>query len=517
MADVMEPKGVHDLNRANLTSYLAKLLNQNLSSSLVVKQFKAGQSNPTYYVKFGETELVLRKKPPGQLLYGAHQIGREYKVMDALYKANFPVPRMIGYCKDSTVLGTEFFVMEFLGGRVLSQTMVGLTAKERVKCIKSATKTLAKLHSFNPVALGLDDFGKTTGFCSRVLNTWSKQYYASAHKDIPQMKELITWLTNKLPNITEESSIIHGDYSLNNVMFHPIKSRVLAVLDWELSTIGHPLMDFAYLCLIYHAPTEYFLVQQVDQCELKQLFKDLPSEEELVKYYCKLRGISYPIPNWNFYLSLNFFKLSAIVQGVYSRHLKGNASSPNAAIYEALVTPLIQRALDLTKIEPQTVNMSLSPSPKGKEVLEKVKKFLKENCEANEKAYNEYVDAQNDPFCVVPLMEEIKAKAKQEGLWNLFLPDVSGLSNVDYAHIAEQLGRSVMNSEALNCSAPDTGNMEVLHMYGSDYQKRKWLQPLLEGKIRSAFCMTEPQVASSDATNMETTITRDGDSYVVNG
>ncbi|XP_078488884.1 acyl-CoA dehydrogenase family member 11 [Ciona intestinalis] len=518
MADVMDPKGVHDLDRQVLASYLAKVLNEPSSQQMDIKMFKAGQSNPTYYVKYGETEMVLRKKPPGKLLRGAHQIDREYKVMNALYKVGFPVPRMLSYCKDQSLLGTEFFVMEFLPGRVVSQTMKGINSSERRSCVLSATETLAKLHSYKPSDIGLDGYGKTSGFCSRVLNTWSKQYVSAAHKEIPEMKELISWLGHQLPHIKDESSVIHGDYSLNNVMFHPTEGKVLAVLDWELSTIGHPYADFAYLCMMYHVPPEFFILRDASQSDIEQLFKDIPTEEELVKYYCKLRGISYPIPNWNFHLALNFFKLASIVQGVYSRYLKGNASSPYAPIYEALILPLIQTALKLTKTEPrQNLDMTLSPSPKGKEVLEKVKKFLKENCEANEKVYDDYVMSQKDPFCVVPILEEIKIKAKQQGLWNLFLPDVSGLSNVDYAHIAEQLGKSHMNSEALNCSAPDTGNMEVLHMYGSDFQKRKWLQPLLDGKIRSAFCMTEPQVASSDATNMETTITRDGNSYVVNG
>uniref|UniRef100_F6PNW9 Acyl-CoA dehydrogenase family member 11 n=1 Tax=Ciona intestinalis TaxID=7719 RepID=F6PNW9_CIOIN len=546
-----------------MASYLAKILSKSSSQQMDIKMFKAGQSNPTYYVKYGKTEMVLRKKPPGKLLRGAHQIDREYKVMNALYKVGFPVPRMLSYCKDQSLLGTEFFVMEFLPGRVVSQTMKGMKSSEKRSCVLSATETLAKLHSYKPSNIGLDGYGKTSGFCSRVLNTWSKQYMAAAHKEIPEMKELISWLGHQLPHIKDESSVIHGDYSLNNVMFHPTEGKVLAVLDWELSTIGHPYADFAYLCMMYHVPQEFFLLRDASQSDIEQLFKDIPTEEELVKYYCKLRSISYPIPNWNFHLALNFFKLASIVQGVYSRYLKGNASSPYAPIYEALILPLIQTALkQVTKSvfkiflklsipisihfslvivastdmlglpiqirlvnlvvlitgEPgQNLDMTLSPSPKGKEVLEKVKRFLKENCEANEKVYHDYVMSQKDPFCVVPILEEIKIKAKQQGLWNLFLPDVSGLSNVDYAHIAEQLGKSHMNSEALNCSAPDTGNMEVLHMYGSDYQKQKWLQPLLDGKIRSAFCMTEPQVASSDATNMETTITRDGNSYVVNG
>nr|CAB3219670.1 acyl-CoA dehydrogenase family member 11 [Phallusia mammillata] len=516
-----DPQGIHSLNKVNLKTYLGSVFPEiEKHADLTIKKFSVGQSNPTYYVKFGEKELVLRKKPPGKLLKGAHQVGREYKVMLALGRVNFPVPRMISYCPDTSVLGTEFFVMEYMKGRVVSWTFEGLTKEERRSGSFSAIETLAKLHKYNPAAIGLDDFGKKGGFCGRVLNTWTRQYNASADKDIPQMTELMKWLQQKLPEIHDETAVIHGDYSISNLMFHPNQGKILAVLDWELSTIGHPLMDFAYFCVPYHASQEYFLMQQASKEDVQRLFADLPTEDELIRYYCKLRGIPYPIPNWNFYLALNFFKLAGIVQGVYARSLQGNASSPYAAAYQSLVLPLINTALKLSKqgeMAPSLSPMTISPSPKGNVILDQVKKIIKEELEPREMEYWNYVKSQKDPFCVVPIMDEWKAMAKKKGLWNLFLPGISGLSNVDYAHIAEQLGRSSIFSEVFNCSAPDTGNMEVLYMYGDEYQKKKWLQPLLNGEIRSAFCMTEPQVASSDATNMELTIIRDGDHYIVNG
>ncbi|XP_076822327.1 acyl-CoA dehydrogenase family member 11-like isoform X2 [Clavelina lepadiformis] len=519
--EMMEPCGVHSIDKEKLKQYLIKSVGVgSTNDELVLKQFDEGQSNPTYYLRFGGKEMVLRKKPPGKLLRGAHQIDREFRVMNAVYKAGFPVPRMIDYCKMTSVIGTEFFLMEFLPGRVLNTNMVGLSSRDRRQCLMDATKTLAHLHKLDPNALGLGSYGKNKGFCGRVLSTWSKQYRSAADTNIPEMDQLINWLQNKLPSIKDESTIVHGDYSLSNIMFHPTESKVLAVLDWEISTIGHPLMDFAYLCLFYHSPKEYFVLQQLDDETLQQLFKDFPTEDELVKYYCDLRGIEAPIPNWNFYLALSFFKLTSIVQGVYARSQQGNASSPHASMYGYLIKPLILTALKLAKrsdLTTASMPMTLSPSPKGQETLDRVKDFVRTHVEPREKDYYDHIEKADSPFCIVPLMEEWKAKAKSRGLWNLFLPGISGLSNVDYAHIAEHLGRCPPSSEVFNCAAPDTGNMEVLHMYGDDYQKKTWLQPLLDGKIRSAFCMTEPQVASSDATNMELTIKRDGDYYIVNG
>jgi len=199
--------------------------------------------------------------------------------------------------------------------------------------------------------------------------------------------------------------------------------------------------------------------------------------------------------------------------------LQGNSSSEQAGRLGSLVEPLVQTALNLMQSEQfeQIEKMILSPSQKGEKVLQEVKKFLTKNVDPYEKQFAQYLEAEQTVHKAIELIEKWRKQARSEGLWNLFLPDVSGLSNVDYAHIAEYLGRSAPYSSVFNCNAPDTGNMEVLHLYGSEYQKKTWLQPLLNGEISSAFCMTEPQVASSDATNMELTITRDGDHYVVHG
>lgn len=504
----------HRLKTENLRNFLRTACR--IDGTLHIEKFKVGQSNPTYYLKVGQQELVLRKKPEGKLLPGAHQINREYRVMKALNSVNFPVPKMVTYCSDVDVLGTEFYIMDYQKGRIHTDTLPGNTDTDCRESVFSAVETLAKLHSVEPLNIGLADYGKLTGYCQRQIRTWSKQYHASKHSTISEMDKLESWLHDNVPAEPAVTSIVHGDYTLPNIMFHLFKNKVQCILDWELSTLGHPLSDLAHFCMsLYHLPKKEFSFM-FGMFDMNTVMK----EEEVVQYYCDQRNISFPPPSWEFFQALNLFKAAAIAQGVYARYLQGNSSQKSAEVFGNLVQPLAKSGLDIvatTKSRHRADDLVLSPSVKGRRMLEKVKKFIDEFIIPNEAVYYDFLSKADNKWCVVPIVEELKLKAKAEGLWNLFLPGVSGLSNVDYAYIAEELGKYVFASEVMNCSAPDTGNMEVLHLYGDEYQKQTFLEPLLDGSVRSAFCMTEPAVASSDATNMQLSITLDGDHYIVDG
>uniref|UniRef100_A0A8C3BBN9 Acyl-CoA dehydrogenase family member 11 n=1 Tax=Cairina moschata TaxID=8855 RepID=A0A8C3BBN9_CAIMO len=472
----------------------------------------SGQSNPTFYLRKGEKAYVLRKKPHGPLLPRAHKVDREYRVQKALFAAGFPVPEPLLYCSDVSVIGTEFYVMQHVQGRIfrdLSLPEVG--PAERSALYIAMIETLAQLHSFDLQSLGLQEYGRGPGYCRRQVSTWKRQYDAAAHTDIPAMNQLAEWLANNLPADDNEETLIHGDFRIDNIIFHPKEARVLAVLDWELSTTGHPLADLAYATMFYFWPTS-----------LKGLVN--PSFEELISIYCRCRGISTTFSNFNFFLALSFFKMAGISQGVYARYLIGNASAENSHEFAKMVQPLAEQGLELSKRQGQaftTPDLNLfHQSKKGKEILLKVKQFMKQHVYPAEKEIIEYYDRHGnteEKWKKPPVLERLKEMAKAEGLWNLFLPDVSGLGQLDYALIAEETGKRFFAPEVFNCHAPDTGNMEVLHMYGTEEQKKEWLEPLLEGKISSCFCMTEPDVASSDATNMRCSIERDGNSYVING
>uniref|UniRef100_A0A8C3B6Z3 Acyl-CoA dehydrogenase family member 11 n=1 Tax=Cairina moschata TaxID=8855 RepID=A0A8C3B6Z3_CAIMO len=485
---------------------MSKEVNANLSLC------SSGQSNPTFYLRKGEKAYVLRKKPHGPLLPRAHKVDREYRVQKALFAAGFPVPEPLLYCSDVSVIGTEFYVMQHVQGRIfrdLSLPEVG--PAERSALYIAMIETLAQLHSFDLQSLGLQEYGRGPGYCRRQVSTWKRQYDAAAHTDIPAMNQLAEWLANNLPADDNEETLIHGDFRIDNIIFHPKEARVLAVLDWELSTTGHPLADLAYATMFYFWPTS---------------LKVNPSFEELISIYCRCRGISTTFSNFNFFLALSFFKMAGISQGVYARYLIGNASAENSHEFAKMVQPLAEQGLELSKrssfssTHDRISGELFHQSKKGKEILLKVKQFMKQHVYPAEKEIIEYYDRHGnteEKWKKPPVLERLKEMAKAEGLWNLFLPDVSGLGQLDYALIAEETGKRFFAPEVFNCHAPDTGNMEVLHMYGTEEQKKEWLEPLLEGKISSCFCMTEPDVASSDATNMRCSIERDGNSYVING
>ncbi|XP_005406892.1 PREDICTED: acyl-CoA dehydrogenase family member 11 isoform X2 [Chinchilla lanigera] len=526
--DTAEVLPQHKFDHRALEAYL----NQHLpgfgtqpESTLTVTQYRSGQSNPTFYLQKGSQGYVLRKKPPGSLLPKAHKIDREFKVQKTLFSVGFPVAKPLLYCSDASVIGTEFYVMEHVQGRIFRDfTLPKVSPAERSAIYVAMIETLARLHSLNIRSLQLEGYGTGVGYCKRQVSTWTKQYEAAAHQDIPAMKQLSEWLMQNLPDNDSEESLIHGDFKLDNIVFHPTEARVIAVLDWELSTIGHPLSDLAHLCLFYFWPRTLPMINRGSHI---QESIGVPPMEELISVYCRCRGTNPILPNWNFFLALSYFKLAGIAQGVYHRYLLGNNSSKDSFLFANTVQPLAETGLQLSK---RTFNTALPPvgstrhlfvqTRKGQEVLTKVKQFMKQHIlPAEKEVFEYYVQNENSAqrWKQPSVIDKLKEMAKAEGLWNLFLPAASGLSQVDYALVAEETGKCYFAPNVFNCQAPDTGNMEVLHLYGSEEQKQQWLEPLLQGDITSAFCMTEPDVASSDATNIECSIERDGDSYVING
>uniref|UniRef100_A0A8I5ZR07 Acyl-CoA dehydrogenase family member 11 n=1 Tax=Rattus norvegicus TaxID=10116 RepID=A0A8I5ZR07_RAT len=526
--DTVEVLPQHKFDIRSLEAYLNQHLpgfGSDHRAVLTVTQYRSGQSNPTFFLQKGSQAYVLRKKPPGSLLPKAHKIDREFKVQKALFSVGFPVPKPLLYCSNASIIGTEFYVMEHVQGRIFRDFSIpGVSPAERAAIYVSLVETLAWLHSLDIHSLGLDRYGTGVGYCKRQVSTWTKQYQASAHQSIPAMDQLSTWLMRNLPDSDNEECLVHGDFKLDNIVFHPKECRVIAVLDWELSTFGHPLSDLAHLSLFYFWPRTLPMINRGSHIQENT---GIPLMEELISIYCRRRGIDPNLPNWNFFMALSFFKLAGIAQGVYSRYLMGNNSSEDSFLTANTVQPLAETGLQLSRrtlstVPPQADAKSrlFAQSRRGQEVLTRVKQFMKQHVFPAEKEVAEYY-AQNGNSAEKwehPLViEKLKEMAKAEGLWNLFLPAVSGLSQVDYALIAEETGKCFFAPDVFNCQAPDTGNMEVLHLYGSEQQKQQWLEPLLRGDITSVFCMTEPNVSSSDATNMECSIQRDGGSYIVHG
>ncbi|XP_066534162.1 acyl-CoA dehydrogenase family member 11 [Hoplias malabaricus] len=512
----------HAFNVQKLQQYLTnRLRSVSQDSALSVRQYSAGQSNPTFFLHTGDTSYVLRKQPPGPLLPGAHKVNREYTVQKALHSSGFPVPQPLLYCSDTDVIGTEFYIMEHVKGRIFRDPKFpGLSASERSALYVAAVETLARLHSVNISTLGLLGYGRGAGYSKRQVSTWTKQYRASAHRRIPAMDELSDWLSNNLPLNDNEVALVHGDFRIDNLIFHPTEARVLAVLDWELSTTGQPFADLAYFLMPHHCPSHFGVISTLGGLTG---IEGIPPPEDLISIYCHCRGIPPSLPHQNFFIALAMFKMACIAQGIYARFLLGNASAPDAAQYGEIVEPLAQLALKIATSSSLALSVPdrlFLQSPQGHVVLQQVKEFMRDHILPAQQQIKEYYAKHPDGpqrWQTPPVLEQLKAKARAAGLWNLFLPAVSGLSQVDYSYIAEETGRCAFAPEVFNCQAPDSGNMEVLHLYGSEEQKKKWLEPLLSAEIRSCFCMTEPDVASSDATNMECTLQKDKDHYVING
>lgn len=533
--DIIEVSKNHQFNLENLKKYLQENLKITNPTEInySIKQFVHGQSNPSFLINYNGKNMVLRKKPHGKLLPGAHQIDREYKILCALQKVNFPVPNPILFCSDENVIGTQFYLMDYLEGRIFRHVRLAeYSPEERFEIYTEFFRVMSLLHSLNPSEIGLNDYGKHDGYYQRQISTWTKQYKSSETQKINEVEQLIEWLPKNIPIDNKRVSIVHGDFRLENIIFHSTENKIIAVLDWELSTLGNSMADLAYACVPYHTPTTLMGLGTFD----KGLY-GIPSEIEAKNLYAQFSKTKIPEDkDWFFYLSFAIFRLSSIAQGVYKRSLQGNNSSPYANIF-------LERTIMAAKIG---YNLSLKTKIVSQE--EKIQKLKNEglggifkflNGKFSDKFFNLYLQLEsfmdreiypNEKYVAKMMMtksyedyekrkEILKEKAKKEGLWNLFLPDVSGLTNLEYAVLCQIMGRSFyLAPEVFNCSAPDTGNMEVLHKYGNQAQKDKYLKPLLEGEIRSCFAMTEKGVPSSDATNIQTSVIKDSNgNYVING
>jgi len=319
--EVIPVREMHQFNEGALFDYLTANVD-GFKGPLQVSQFQGGQSNPTYLLHTPDREYVMRKKPPGNLLPSAHAVDREYKVISALQDTDVPVPRAYCLCEDEGIIGTAFYIMEKIEGRVIRAPECPDMAPQLCAATYDAMNdALAKLHNVNVDAVGLADFGKKGSYFERQIGRWTKQYRASQTDNLETMENLIRWLPENLPD-SDESSIVHGDYRLENMILHPTQPEVLAILDWELSTIGHPLADLAYNCMTYH----FMHPRNGGLVGIDYEATGIPTEEAYVEAYCKRTGRD-GIDNWDFYVAFSFFRLTAIVQGVYKRGLDGNSSS----------------------------------------------------------------------------------------------------------------------------------------------------------------------------------------------
>ncbi len=307
---------------------------------LTLRQFKGGQSNPTYLLQTPGGEYVMRRKPSGKLLKSAHAVDREFRVMSALYAAGFPVPRPYVLCTDEAVAGTMFFVMEYVEGRIFwDLDLPSCDPDERAAIYDQVNLTIAQLHNFDYAKLGLEDFGRPGNYFSRQISRWTGQYAASATGKISAMDQLIAWLPDNIPD-EESSSIVHGDYRLDNMVIHPTEPRVLAVLDWELSTIGHPLGDFTYHLMAWQLPDVGIGSAGLKGKDLDAL--GIPGEEDYLGVYCERTGRPAGISNRDFYSAYNFFRIAAILQGIAGRVRDGTAASAHAERATKAVAPLAE-------------------------------------------------------------------------------------------------------------------------------------------------------------------------------
>jgi aminoglycoside phosphotransferase (APT) family kinase protein len=337
-----EVTAAHAFDVKKLEAYLADRI-PGFRTPLEVRQFKGGQSNPTYQLVTPNKKYVMRRKPPGKLLPSAHAVDREFKVISALHPTGFPVAKPYVLCEDESVIGTMFYVMDCVEGRVLWEaTLPGMDRQERWAIYDAMNETLARLHNLDYLKIGLEDFGKPTAYVARQITRWTKQYQLSETEKIWEMDKLIDWLPKHLPE-EGRPSVVHGDYRLDNMILHPTEPKVLAVIDWELSTIGDPLADFTYHLMQWQmmpggtsAGTQTLLT-----ADLPAL--GIPTMDEYVKMYCERTGRK-ETPNMDYYAAYNFFRLGGILQGIVGRVRDGTAANANAAQSASAVRPLAERA-----------------------------------------------------------------------------------------------------------------------------------------------------------------------------
>jgi aminoglycoside phosphotransferase (APT) family kinase protein len=290
------------------------------------KKFATGQSNPTYLIETPAGRFVLRRKPSGKLLKSAHMIEREFRVLKAVERAGFPAPRAIALCEDESVIGTAFYLMAHVEGRIFwNPALPDLKREERAPIFDAMNEGLAQLHAIDVAQVGLSDYGKPGSYFARQLQRWTEQYRASETDRIEAMERLIAWLSAHVPADDGRVSLVHGDWRIDNMIFDSHAPRLLAVLDWELSTLGHPFADLAYQCMYWRMPNEWNGLAGVDRKAA-----GLPTEKAYVAAYCRRAGLDR-VPDWTFLIAFSFFRIAAIAQGVYKRALDGNASNPERA------------------------------------------------------------------------------------------------------------------------------------------------------------------------------------------
>ncbi|XP_058000927.1 probable acyl-CoA dehydrogenase IBR3 isoform X2 [Hevea brasiliensis] len=554
-------------------------------STFIVKQFGHGQSNPTFLLEVGTgvslKRYVLRKKPPGKLLQSAHAVDREYLVLRALGEhTRVPVPKVFCLCTDPNIIGTAFYIMEYLEGRIfIEPKLPGVAPERRGAIYRETARALAALHSVDVDAIGLGKYGRRDNYCKRQVDRWTKQYIASTGEDKsprnPKMLALSDWLLQQIPpedSPGASAGLVHGDFRIDNVVFHPTEDRVIGILDWELSTLGNQMSDVAYSCLAYIADMNLHNEQLGKGFELTGIPEGIPSQAEYLAEYCSSSGKQWPANVWKFYVAFALFRGASILAGVHSRWIMGNATGgerarnagnhanglidsawafiarksvlPHHPPSDSIAQDYITRFGGENEVQGLSeVNGRFIPGKKVLELRKKLIRFMEDHIYPLENEFYKLAQS-SSRWTVHPEEERLKELAKKEGLWNLWIPFDSaerarklifdgsndaisndahnqllgaGLLNLEYGYLCEIMGRSVWAPQVFNCGAPDTGNMEVLLRYGNKEQLLKWLIPILEGRIRSGFAMTEPQVASSDATNIECSIRRQGDSYIING
>jgi aminoglycoside phosphotransferase (APT) family kinase protein len=335
----MDVREQHRFEPERLRAYMAEHVDGYGGEPLTVTQFKGGQSCPTYRVEAGGRAYVLRRKPPGKLLPSAHAVDREYKVITALGGTDVPVPRTYALCEDEAVVGTAFYLMEWVDGRVFWDPMLKDLAKpDRAAVYDQMNAAIAALHRVDYEAVGLGDFGRPGNYFARQIGRWSKQYKASETEAIPEMDRLIEYLPATIP-AGDETVVVHGDYRLDNMIFHPTEPRLLAILDWELSTLGHPLADFTYNLMVWRLESTLF--RGVADADFAGL--GLPTEAEYVAAYCRRTGRD-GIADLEWYMAYNMFRLAAILQGIMGRVVDGTAASEHAIEQGRRARPMAEAA-----------------------------------------------------------------------------------------------------------------------------------------------------------------------------
>ena len=323
-------------DNGRLAAYLEAQID-GFKGPLTAEKFAGGQSNPTFLINAASGNYVLRRKPPGELLKSAHAVDREFKVIAALADTDVPVAKAYHLCEDDSIIGSMFYITEYIDGRVMwDPALPNVSNTDRTEIYTEMNRVLAALHSVDIDAAGLSDYGRPGNYFERQVSRWTKQYEASKTDDIADMDALMAWLPANMPADDGRIALTHGDFRLDNMMFAKDSNKVLALVDWELSTLGHPFADLAYQCMQLRMAADGVMagLGDINRAEL-----GIPSEEDYVAQYCERMGLD-GIPNWNFYLAFSFFRFAAILQGVKKRALDGNASSNKAMAMGALVQPL---------------------------------------------------------------------------------------------------------------------------------------------------------------------------------